>query len=137
MTENAYDIKKRIIDYISYIINDIDDKIEIKTNEGTIIELYNSNNTVNAIINNEDNLQYRDIQEFKITTLYQIIENIKYKLEFDNIVNQIKKKDNYWDKKRRVWTHKPINKKKIMEKVKYYLRDGKIGRTTVNRTNRN
>ena len=121
MVDDSIMIKDRIIGYIRRMIIDVHNMKGINTNEGVIVDFKIYHNDVFALLNGND----VNIRDFKLTTLYQIIGNLKCIIIYDDLVEEIKSKDNHWDKKKRKWTHKPINEEELMNKARSFLRNGR------------
>jgi len=117
------EIKKRITNYISTIINEIDDDIDLDIDDGKIIGFQDNPGGIEFIIdrnNNQSKYRYSiyRLMDCNITTLYKIVYYIKTKIEYDKEVQEIKQKKNHWDKTKKEWAHKPINRKLILDRIK-------------------
>lgn len=143
MIENNVNmVKERIITYISSVIKKFDSSdFDIDTNEGKVINIredsrFGTSVTIDKSIKNGSTiLNYCELKNLSVTTLYQIVEHLKCELQYIEVVEHLKKKKNHWDKDKREWTHKPIDKDMLMEKIRFHIRRGKVRRPIARRSN--
>jgi len=122
-------VKERMIYFISKTIRKFDSGVfNIVTNEGNVVSIRESNVTIKL---DEGVYVFMDLDKCKISTLSQIVEGLKCELHYVEIEKVIKKKTDYFDKVKRVWTHKPIDKDLLMERIKLKLRNRKLSKNVV------
>jgi len=127
------EIKNRIINYIISITKKFNSNdFDIDTNDGKVIGISNCEIMIDKY-GDSSLILCNDLNDCKITTLYQIVEKLNCELEFILVENELKKKTNYWHKKKRIWTYKPIDKDFIMEKIKM---KGRLKKYVAKRTNK-
>lgn len=111
------DIKIKIILYIKNLISkNKKNNIDIETNIGRVVKIDNTIGDENLLLYFDDQ-RTMECLNCKISTLYQIVNHLKDEIIFNKIVNKIKEKKNHWDNNKMEWTHKPIDRKKILNYI--------------------
>jgi len=127
------DVKIKYINIIKKNINNNDiinlSDYNLYTNCGKLLSLILNNNVLTIGFDKSTQEKkiffYVKAEELKISTLLQIIKNIKIKIEYDKITTELKKKTDYWDGKKRIWSYKPFNKSSLLNKIKNNMDNNK------------
>jgi hypothetical protein len=121
-------VKKRTIDQITDLIMEIgrnDFEIELPDKKGYILELTPSDDDISITTHNlsSDYYSYDWLNDStSMSFLLYIVEELKFILEYERIEKEIESKKDHWDNKKRIWTHKPYNKKKLENFVRSSIR---------------
>lgn len=128
-------VKDRMIYFINKTIRKFNSgDFNIITNEGRIVGIRGSYVTIKM---NDGIYVFMELNECKISTLIQIVEGLKCELHYVEIEKEIKKKTDYFDKEKRIWTYKPINKDLLIERIKLKLRNRNLSKNVVRLSNTN
>lgn len=124
-------VKNRILFYINTTVKKFNSSdFDIKTNEGKVVSIKNGDVIVDKYSTGRV-MFFLNLEDLKISTLNQIVEGLKCELKYNDIVEFLIKKNDYFDKEKKVWTYKPINRDLLMERIKFKLRNRKISRNSV------
>jgi len=122
-------VKDRMIYFINKTIRKFNSNdFSIVTNEGRVVSIYGDKVTIKIGVSV---YIFLNLDKCKISTLGQIVEGLKCELEYVEILKILKKKTDYFDKTKRVWTYKPINKDALMERIKIRIRNRKSSKNVV------
>lgn len=126
-------VKDRMIYFIIKFVKKFDNRnFSFDTNEGKVVNIEGKNVTF-KMKNNV--FSFINLDNCKISTLGQIVDGLKCELYYQEIEKKIKNETNYFDDIKKEWTHKPINKKLLMEKIKLKLKSRKLFRNNVRLSN--
>lgn len=121
--------KYKLISRIRFLVKasyNID--IDIETGGYRISDIRTIEGGTFAYIFKDDEWSYKSLNQFKYSTLYDILNKLQYIVEYNRIIEKLSSKNDHWDGKK--WTHKPIDENKVRKMVLSNINGGTHGRYT-------
>lgn len=125
--EEVSSVKKRMVSNILELLSKLGHyDVSIKIPEGVIINLSPSENgdVHVALKKNKNHFSYFWLlnQRCSVSFLIKIIEELKFLIQYEGVMERLKSKEDVWDTKKQEWAHNPINEVEISNRVRSTMR---------------